>query len=284
VTRCKQAVLVALVLAGCAHRPPPTIVFLSDFGTTDDSVAICKGVMLGIEPRLRLVDLTHDVRPFAIADAARLLAGTAPYYPAGTVFLAVVDPGVGVPRRALAVLSGRGQYFVVPDNGLITLVAARDGIREARELRADPASSTFHGRDVFAPAAARLAHGGRFADVGPVVASPTRIAVDVPAVDERGLAGAVIELDGPFGNLVTNVDAPAFRALGWQLGDAVPVTVGERTLRMPFVRTFGDVAVGEALLYVDSRGRLALAVNRGDFARRYGLAPPVALFIPRRPR
>ena len=283
-TRRKRPLLVALVLAGCVHRPPPTVVFLSDFGTTDDSVAICKGVMLGIEPRLRLVDLTHEVRPFAIADAARLLAGTAPYYPAGTVFLAVVDPGVGGPRRALAVLSGRGQYFVVPDNGLITLVAARDGIREARELRADPASSTFHGRDVFAPAAARLADGGRFADVGPVVATPTRIAVDVPAVDERGLAGTVIALDGPFGNLVTNVDAPAFRALGWQLGDAVPVTVGDRTLRMPFVRTFGDVAVGEALLYVDSRGRLALAVNQGDFARRYGVAPPVALFIPRRPR
>jgi S-adenosyl-L-methionine hydrolase (adenosine-forming) len=284
VNRCKRTVLVALVLVGCARRPPPTVVFLSDFGTTDDSVAICKGVMLGIEPRLRLVDLTHDVRPFAIADAARLVAGTAPYYPTGTVFLAVVDPGVGGPRRALAVLTGRGQYFVVPDNGLITLVAERDGIREARELRADPASSTFHGRDVFAPAAARLAHGGRFADVGPVVASPVRIAVDVPAVDERGLAGEVIALDGPFGNLVTNVDAPAFRALGWQLGDPVPVTLGDRTVRMPFVRTFGDVAVGEALLYVDSRGRLALAVNQGDFARRYGVAPPVALFIPRRPR
>ena len=283
-TRCNRAVLVALVVVGCTHRPPPTVVFLSDFGTTDDSVAICKGVMLGIEPRLRLVDLTHEVRPFAIADAARLVAGTAPYYPAGTVFLAVVDPGVGGPRRALAVLSGRGQYFVVPDNGLITLVAARDGIREARELRADPASSTFHGRDVFAPAAARLAHDGRFADLGPVVASPVRIAVDAPAVDERGLAGAVIGLDGPFGNLVTNVDAPAFHALGWQLGDTVPVTFGERTVRMPFVRTFGDVAVGDALLYVDSRGRLALAVNQGDFARRYGVVPPLALFIPRRPR
>jgi S-adenosylmethionine hydrolase len=197
----------------------------------------------------------------------------------------VVDPGVGGPRRALAVRTGRDQYLVVPDNGLLTLVAARDGIREAREIATErAASSTFHGRDVFAPAAARLAAGGRWSDVGPVVPSPVRIALDVPSVDERGVAGEVIALDGPFGNLVTNVDAPAFRALGWELGDAVPVTIGGRSVRLPFVHTFADVGVGEGLLYVDSRGRIALAVNQGDFARRYGVVPPAPLFIPRRPR
>ncbi|HJZ12288.1 MAG TPA: SAM-dependent chlorinase/fluorinase, partial [Acidobacteriota bacterium] len=105
----------------------PTVVFMTDFGTVDDSVAICKGVMLSIEPNLRIIDLTHQVPPFSIADASRFLAGTTPYYPEGTIFLVVVDPGVGSKRKPIVVKSGKGQYFVVPDNGLIGPVLERDG-------------------------------------------------------------------------------------------------------------------------------------------------------------
>src|SRR5439155_12298543 len=121
-------------LSACAARRPTPVVFLSDFGTADDSVAVCKGVMLSIEPRLQIVDLTHEVPPWSVAEGARLLAGAAPYYPPGTVFLAVVDPGVGGSRRALVLTTVHGQLFVVPDNGLITLVAERDGISEAHEI------------------------------------------------------------------------------------------------------------------------------------------------------
>jgi S-adenosylmethionine hydrolase len=263
---------------------------MSDFGTADDSVAICKGVMLGIEPHLRIVDLTHDVRPFSVRDGARLLAGTAPYYPSGAVFVAVVDPGVGGPRKAIVVASGRGQYFVLPDNGLITLVADRDGVRQAREI-ANPAwtdgaarSSTFHGRDVFAPVAARLARGDDWTRVGPPIADLVRIDVGGTRSDQAGIAGQVIGVDGPYGNLITNVAADDFRRLGWAFGDTVPLKIDGRNFLLPFARTFGDVPVGRPLLYVDSRGRMALAVNQGHFARTYRIEPPASLLIPRKRR
>ncbi len=284
-----------LVGAGCAAlgRPPsapPTIVFLSDFGTADDAVAICKGVILGIAPRARLVDLSHDVRPFSIPDGARLLAGTAPYFPPGTVFLAVVDPGVGTARRPIVVRTRRGQLFVLPDNGLVTLVADRDGVAGAREIvaaswvRGGSRSSTFHGRDVFAPVAARLAAGGDWREVGPPARDLVRLSLPAARLDGPTLVGEVVGVDGPFGNLVTNVDAGTFAALGWRLGDRVPVRLDGRPLEVPFVRTFGDVPVGAPLLYVDSRDRIALAVNQGSFAATFRVTPPAALAIPRRAR
>ena len=117
-----------------AVQPPPTIVFMTDFGVVDDSVALCKGVMYGIAPNLRIVDLTHQVNAFSIRDGARFLFGATPYFPAGTVFVAVVDPGVGSSRKAVVVESKRGQFFVLPDNGLMTMVEDRDGIEAIREI------------------------------------------------------------------------------------------------------------------------------------------------------
>src|SRR5580692_9129247 len=133
--------------------PRPTIVFMTDFGTANDSVAICKAVIVGIAPQTRIMDITHQVTPYSIEEGARFLAGVTPYYPSGTVFLAVVDPGVGTSRKALIVKSKRGQYFVLPDNGLVTPVIERDGITGAREITnrswmiGEGISSTFHGRD-----------------------------------------------------------------------------------------------------------------------------------------
>src|ERR1700704_823417 len=143
-----------------AQKYPPTIVFMTDFGVVDDSVALCRGVMYSIMPEVRIVDLTHQATPFPILDGARFLYGATPYYPAGTVFVVVIDPGVGSARKGIVAHSKRGQYFVLPDNGLLTLVEQRDGIERAREIT-NPAwmigsklSSTFHGRDIFSPAAA----------------------------------------------------------------------------------------------------------------------------------
>src|SRR5215813_729355 len=117
-----------------AEKAPPTVVFMTDFGMTDDSVALCKGVMYGITPNLRIVDLTHQVTPFSIADGARFLFGATPYFPAGVVFVVVIDPGVGSTRKPVVVKSKRGQFFVLPDNGLMTMVEDRDGIEAAREI------------------------------------------------------------------------------------------------------------------------------------------------------
>ena len=134
---------------------------MTDFGTVDDSVPICKGVMYSVMPNVRIVDLSHQVTPFSILDGARFLFGATPYYPAGTVFTVVIDPGVGSTRKAVVIQSKRGQFFVLPDNGLITLVADRDGLEAAREITnpdwmiGKALSSTFHGRDIFSPAGDR---------------------------------------------------------------------------------------------------------------------------------
>src|SRR5271170_2555980 len=267
----------------------PTIVFMTDFGTVDDSVAICRGVMYSIAPDVRIVDLTQQVTPFSILDGARFLYGTAPYYPAGTVFVAVVDPTVGSTRKAIVVKSKRGQYFVLPDNGLITLVQDRDRIEGAREITnrdwmiGAALSSTFHGRDIFSPVGAHLARGDDWTAVGPEidVSKLVRLDIEPSKLDERGLSGEVIATDGPFGNLVTNISGENFLELGYARGQTVHVTVGKNDMDIPFVRTFSDVPLKTPLLYIDSRGHLGLAVDQGSFAAIYGVKPPVALFIPR---
>lgn len=272
-----------------AQKYPPTIVFMTDFGVLDDSVAICRGVMYGIMPEVRIVDLTHQVTPFSILDGARFLYGAAPYYPAGTVFVVVVDPTVGSTRKAIVARSKREQYFVLPDNGLLTLVEQRDGIESVREITnpewmiGSKLSSTFHGRDIFSPVGAHMARGDDWTKVGPEMAVKNLVRLELKAatLDERGLKAAVIATDGPFGNLVTNVDADDFLKLGYERGQVVPVTVAGKEMKMKFVKTFSDVPVNEPLLYIDSRGHLGLAVNQNSFAATYAIKPPAELFIPR---
>jgi len=156
---------VSLLAQQSAPQPPPTVVFMTDFGVLDDSVALCKGVMYGITPNLRIVDLTHQVDTFSIRDGARFLFGATPYFPAGTVFVVVVDPGVGSSRKAVVVKSKRGQYFVLPDNGLMTMVEERDGVESIRDISNSDwmigakISSTFHGRDIISPVGAHIARG-----------------------------------------------------------------------------------------------------------------------------
>ncbi len=288
-------VLAALLLAGRgaaaaapAPKAPPTVVFMTDFGVMDDSVALCKGVMYSIAPELRIVDLTHQVTPFSILDGARFLYGATPYFPAGTVFVVVIDPGVGSTRKAIVAKSKRGQYFVLPDNGLMTLVEDRDGIAAVREITnrdwmiGAALSSTFHGRDIFSPVGAHLAHGEDWTGVGPEMAVNQLVRLDLAAsrLDARGLSGEVIATDGPYGNLVTNISGEDFLKLGYSHGQNVPVTLGKAEMNIPFVRTFSDVALKKPLLYIDSRGHLALAVNQGSFAETYSIQPPVSIFFP----
>jgi len=268
---------------------PPTIVFMTDFGTLDDSVPICKGVMYSISPAVRIVDLSHQVTPFSILDGTRFLEGATPYYPAGTVFVVVIDPGVGSTRRAVIIESKRGQYFVLPDNGLITLVADRDGLESVHEITntdwmiGKALSSTFHGRDIFSPAGAHVARGDDWTQAGPALDLKSLVRLDLESakIDERGLHGEVIATDGPFGNLVTNVNAEDFLKLGYRRGQTVPLAIGEKKINLPFVKTFSDVPLKKPLIYVDSRGHLGLAVNQGSFVAVYGVEVPVKFTIPR---
>jgi S-adenosylmethionine hydrolase len=283
-------IAVLLCMAAMAEQKyPPTIVFMTDFGAVDDSVAICRGVMYSIFPEVRIVDLTHQVTPFSILDGARFLYGAAPYYPAGAVFVVVIDPGVGSTRKAVVVKSKRGQYFVLPDNGLITLIEQRDGIEAVRDITnrswmiGAALSSTFHGRDIFSPVGAYLARGEDWTQVGPEInkSELIRLKMEAPHADESGLTGEIIATDGPFGNLVTNIDGEEFLKLGFARGQSVAVEIGTEKMSIPFVKTFSDVAEGKPLLYIDSRGRVGLAVNQQSFAQIYGVKPPVKLVIRR---
>ena len=275
--------------AEAGQKYPPTIVFMTDFGVMDDSVAICRGVMYGLMPSVRIVDLTHQVTPYSILDGARFLFGATPYFPPGTVFVVVVDPGVGSTRKAIVARSKRGEFFVLPDNGLLTLVEQRDGIDSVREITnpdwmiGSKLSSTFHGRDIFSPVGAHMARGEDWSKVGPEMPVKDLVRLDVKSaqVDDQGLTGMVIATDGPYGNLVTNVNGEDFLKLGYQRGQDVPVKVGDKDLTMNFVKTFSDVPLNQPLLYIDSRGRLGLAVNQNSFAATYAIKPPVALTIAR---
>jgi S-adenosylmethionine hydrolase len=244
--------------------------------------------MDGVAPGVNIIDITHQVTPFDIAEGARFLAGSAPYFAKNAVFVVVVDPGVGSSRKAIIAQSKVGQFFVLPDNGLLTLVADRDGIVAAREIT-NPAwmigaalSSTFHGRDIFSPAGAHLARGDDWTTAGPPVdvAKLVRLEIHSAAIDAAGLHGKVLGVDGPFGNLVLNVPSETFAKLGYALGDSVPVTLGGKDYHFPFVKTFSDVPVGAPLFYIDSRGRLSLGINQRNFSETYKFSSGTELSIP----
>jgi S-adenosylmethionine hydrolase len=261
---------------------------MTDFGTANDAVAICKAVMVGITPEVRIMDITHQVTPFSIEEGARFLSGVTPYYPAGTVFVVVVDPGVGTSRKAVIVKTKKGQYFVLPDNGLISPVIERDGLESAREITnngwmiGDAVSSTFHGRDIFSPAGAHLAAGWDYTLAGPEVQQLVRLTPQVATVTEKGIEGEVIALDDPFGSLITDIPGEEFKKLGYNLGEKVTLQLDKRPFTLPYVKTFMDVPVGEALLYQDSRGRIGLALNERNFSQVHKITPPVSLFIPKK--
>jgi hypothetical protein len=269
---------------------PATIVFMTDFGTANDAVAICRAVIYGIAPGVRLTDITHQVTPYSIEEASRFLFGVTPYYPAGTVFLVVVDPGVGTSRKAIAVKSKKGQYFILPDNGLITPVLDRDGLESAREIAnrewmiQAPVSSTFHGRDIFSPSAAHLAAGWDFNLVGPVVPQVVRLTPKASTSTDKGISGDIIGLDDPYGSLITDIPGEGFKQLGYNLGDKVSVEINKRAVSVPYVKTFMDAPVGDSLLYIDSRGRVGIAINQGNYGRKYNINPPGTIFIPRKGR
>jgi len=268
-----------------------TIAFMTDFDVRDDAVGICKAVMEGVAPGVRILDITHQVTPYSIAEGARFLAGSAPYFAHDAVFVAVIDPGVGSKRKAIIAHARTGQFFVLPDNGLLTLVQDRDGIDAVREIT-NPAwmigarlSSTFHGRDIFSPAAAHLARGDDWTQAGPSIDPAALVRLDLhnAKLTQTGLEAEVIGTDGPYGNLVLNVPSETFAQLGYRIGDVISVNLAGKLYSFPFVKTFSDVPVGKPLFYIDSRGRLSMGINQRNFSTTYNVDAPAQLFIPRKP-
>ncbi len=253
------------------------ITLLTDFGAASPYPAEVKGVLRGA-CRASIVDITHDVPPHDIAWGAHVLAAVAPAFPAGTIHLAVVDPGVGGARRPLAVASG-GQFFVGPDNGLLMPAARAIGTPRAYVIDTErfarrPMSATFHGRDLFAPAAAALAEGLPVEDVGPPAASPIDLAERAPVREAQVLRGQVSYCD-PFGNIVTNIPA------SWldQISGPLALEVARDRVPARRARTFVDGARDELLVLAGSSGTVEIAINGGDAAERLGLhaGDPAAL-------
>jgi S-adenosylmethionine hydrolase len=269
--------------------PRPLISLLTDFGARDPSAAIMRGTILGIAPDVEILDISHEVRKFAIRDGALLLWCALPYLPVGS-HVAVVDPGVGTARRPIALRTGRGDVLIGPDNGLLLgPVEPLGGVRSVVELRETryrlPAVSTsFHGRDIFAPAAAHLALGVPLEAFGPAVDPATLVPSPLPPplVQDGLLATSVIYVD-TFGNVKLSALADDLqRALGeLPPGGTLTVSGGGRTMRIPWLATFGDADRGAPLLYADSYGRLCLAVNQGHAANALGLMDDMELEIRR---
>ena len=277
--------LLAAFLAFNAGAAQPVLVLQSDFGLLDGAVASMKGVAVGVSQDIHIYDLTHHIEPFNIWQGALRLAQTAEYWPAGTVFVSVVDPGVGTDRKSIVLRTKSGHYFVTPDNGTLTFVAPRLGIDAVREIdeavnrRKDSEQSfTFHGRDVYAYTAARLAAGViTFEQVGRELPPEVITIPHEAARFEDGVVYGNIQTDdGNYGNIWTNVDRATFGRLGVSRGDVVRIKIlkdGEEVLNLsaPFVATFGVVEVGKPLLYLNSLDSVSLAINQKNFAKEYGV-------------
>ena len=269
----------------------PVISLLTDFGTRDAFVGICKGVILRIAPGAQLIDLTHEVRPYRIRDGAVWLRAALPYLPIG-VHLAIVDPGVGTERRAIALKAARGDLLVGPDNGILVPGAeALGGIVAAHELanpayRLETVSGTFHGRDVFAPAAAHLATGVPIEALGPAIPLANLVSLEIPRPRlEPGRLVAVALRTDRYGSVETAATlADLEAALGpLAFGDRLRlVTRGSGPAQpLPWAKTFGSVPAGEPLLYVNSYGLVSVALNMASAADRFGISDDDELAIER---
>ena len=255
------------------------ITFLTDFGLEDDFVGICHGVMKRIAPEVEIIDITHGIQPHEVLQGSIMLANTLPYLSEG-VHLAVVDPGVGSDRRGVALRSGDGRLYVGPDNGLLVPAAEKLGGIEAaheitnREYALQPISATFHGRDIFSPAAAHLAQGLAIEKLGPAVeaGSLVRIEVPKPEVSDRRIRACCLYIDR-FGNMQLNLTREHLERLGIEPGMQVELELATERYFAIAARTFTDARGGEIILYEDAYENIAIAISGGSAAETFSVEP-----------
>jgi S-adenosylmethionine hydrolase len=248
----------------------PVISLLSDFGLKDAYVAEMKAVILTICPDAQIVDVSHEIAKFDVLMGAFVLASAVPYFPKGTVHVAVVDPGVGTKRRPIVVETKRG-LLVGPDNGLLMLAAKRESIKHVYAINnADfllkHVSGTFHGRDIFAPVAAHLAMDRSPAEVGPKISGYVVPKYAKPNIKEKTVTGQVLRIDD-FGNAITNISAKDLNQIDVKTGDSVRVELEKKTLRLKYCSAYGDVHPKKLLAVIGGHGFLEISVNRGNTAR-----------------
>jgi S-adenosylmethionine hydrolase len=284
--RSRARLLAAIVLLPTAVAwSADALVLQSDFGVRDAAVASMKGVAVSVSPDLDIYDLTHEIPAFNIWEASLRLMEVAEYWPSGTVFVSVVDPGVGTERKSVVLKTKSGHFFVSPDNGSLTAVAEELGVDAVREideavnrLANSEKAYTFHGRDVYAYTGARLAAGViSFAEVGrELPAEVLSIPYEKPRVEEGRVFGNIEILDPQFGNIWTNIDRETFEALDLEPGDNVRIAIlndGKVVLTqtLPYFLTFGRVPVGKPLLYLNSLNNVSLAINQGNYSETFDI-------------
>src|SRR6266436_6566510 len=252
--------------------PDPIITLTTDFGTSDHLVGTMKGVILNINPAARIVDLNHHVTPFDVLDGALSIANAYRYFPPRTIHVVIVDPGVGTNRRPLLV-SGEKQYFVAPDNGVLSLVYEREENVLVRHANVEhyylhPVSNTFHGRDVFAPVAAWLSKGSQAAAMGDEITDYKKFAMPKPKPVDGAVKGVVLRVDN-FGNIITNFRAEDLPAAAIETG-TVQFMLGTHPVNK-LVDTFAKGNAGEAFAYIGSNGFIEVGINRGSAARSLGI-------------
>lgn len=262
------------------------LVLQSDFGHADGAVCAMYGVAESVAPALRICDLTHEIEPYNIWEASYRLIQTIDYWPEETVFVSVVDPGVGSSRRSIAARTSGNRYIITPDNGTLTHVLRLRGIQSLRVIDETrnrlPFSSeayTFNGRDVYAFTGARLASGViGFADIGPEVPVSSAVVLPItePQMKDGTITGTIDVLDVRFGSIWTNIPHTLIREAGIRYGDRVQVSIRNDTRFvyrnvMTFAHSFSEVYVGETLAYINSLDYLAVAINQGSFARAYNI-------------
>ena len=283
-TRLCLATIVTLFLGSTAWSAGP-LVLQSDFGVKDAAVASMKGVAVNVSSELDIYDLTHEIPAYNIWEASLRLAQTAEYWPAGTVFVSVVVPGVGTARKSVVLKTKSGHYFVSPDNGSLTAVAELLGIDAVREideavnrLKNSDKSYTFHGRDVYAYTGARLAANViSFAEVGrKLPAEVLMISYQKPRFEGGWVYGNIEILDSQYGNIWTNIDRATFQSLKLESGDQVTIRIsngGNLVLQqtLSYFPSFGSVPVGKPLMYLNSLNKVALAINQGNYSNTHNI-------------
>ncbi|PJG59121.1 SAM hydrolase/SAM-dependent halogenase family protein [Aeromonas cavernicola] len=282
--RVPQAVALALLLTSGIASANQALVFQTDFGLKDGAVSAMKGVAFGVDRTLPLYDLTHEIPAYNIWEGAYRLYQTLNYWPKGTVFVSVVDPGVGTDRQSVVLKTKSGHYIVSPDNGTLTLVAEHFGIEAVRKideqtnrLKGSEKSYTFHGRDVYAYTGARLASGSiSYEQVGPLLAANVVQVPYQPAVAEADgtLKGTIPILDVQYGNVWTNIDDVLLSKAGINKGDTACIKIREGAVvkyegKAPYVSSFGDVAEGQPLVYLNSLLQVSIALNMESFAAQH---------------
>lgn len=285
--------LVMVTLSPQAVAEPNGIVALiTDYGADSIYAGVLQGVIYNHFRDVTVVSVTHSVPAFDIVAGAHAVAEAAEMFPSGTVFCAVVDPGVGGERRSIAVQADNGSYLVGPDNGLLALAAEKLGVTEIRELtnrlywREDAPSHTFHGRDIYGPVAGHLAGGTLFADLGPIVDSLEELDFDEPEVRDDAIHGHVLRVD-TYGNVITTITREHLgEIVAWPQSDAsLPIELNGELIEMAFEQTYSDVEAGEPVALIQSMGFLELAINQGHFAEQHGLSAwdPVVVHAPEQP-